>query len=90
MKPRQFPLLVEEGAVHQIQKPNCAGPEHVVFLQENVLGSALALKTIPGEAVDFAAAALCETPTLFWTSRLLPNELSGDPSELSRTRAKSS
>jgi hypothetical protein len=55
MEPRQFPLLVEEGAVHQIQKPNCAGPEHVVFLQENVLGSALALKTIPGEAVDFAA-----------------------------------
>jgi hypothetical protein len=55
MEPRQFPLLVEEGAVHQIQKPNCAGPEHVVFLQENVLGSALALKTIPGEAVVFAA-----------------------------------
>jgi hypothetical protein len=60
MEPRQFPLLVEEGAVHQIQKPNCAGPEHVVFLQEKELGSALALKTIPGEAVDFAAAAACE------------------------------
>ena len=57
MKPRQFPPLVEDGAVHQIQKPNCAGPEHVVFLQENVLGSALALKTTPGEAVDFAATS---------------------------------
>jgi hypothetical protein len=61
MEPRQSPLLVEEGAVHQIQKPNCAGPEQVVFLQEKELGSALALKTIPGEAVGFWAAAACVT-----------------------------
>jgi hypothetical protein len=60
MKPRQFPLLVEEGAVHQIQKPNCAGPEHVVFLQEKELGSALALKTIPGEAIGSWAATACQ------------------------------
>lgn len=57
MEPRQSSLPVEEGAVHQIQNPNCAGPEHVVFLQEKALGSALALKTIPGEAVVFWAAA---------------------------------
>jgi hypothetical protein len=61
MEPRQFPLLVEVGDVHQIQKPNCAGPEHVVFLHEKELGSALALKTIPGEAVVFWAAAACGT-----------------------------
>jgi hypothetical protein len=60
MEPRQSPLLVDEGAVHQIQKPNCAGPEHVVFLQEKELGSTLALKTIPGEVVGFWAAAACE------------------------------
>jgi hypothetical protein len=63
MEPRQFPLLVEEGAVHQIQKPNCAGPEHVVFLQEKELGSALALKTIPGEALVFSSARAWETVT---------------------------
>jgi hypothetical protein len=63
MEPRQSPLLVEVGAVHQIQKLNCAGPEHVVFLQEKELGSALALKTIPGKAVAFGAAAACETIT---------------------------
>lgn len=61
MDPRQTPLLVGEGAVHQIQKPNCVGPEHVVFLQEKELGSALALKTIPGEVVVFWAAAASET-----------------------------
>lgn len=59
IEPRQSPLLVEEGAVHQIQKPNCAGPEHVAFLQEKELGSALALKTIAGEAVVFWPAADC-------------------------------
>jgi len=61
MEPRQSPLLVEVGAVHQIQKPNFAGPEHVVFLQEKELGSALALKTMPGEVVAFGAAADCVT-----------------------------
>ncbi len=61
MEPRQSPLLVEEGAVHHIQKPNFAGPEHVVFLQEKELGSALALKTMPGEVVAFGAAADCVT-----------------------------
>jgi len=61
MEPRQFPLLVEVGDVHQIQKPNCAGPEHVVFSQEKELGSALALKMMPGEAVVPWAAAASET-----------------------------
>ncbi len=64
MEPRQSPLLVEVGAVHQIQKPNCAGPEHVVFLQEKELGSAFALKTIPGEVVVCCGpAAACVTIT---------------------------
>ena len=53
-------MLVELGAVHQIQKLNCGRPEHVVFLQEKELGSALALKTIPGKAVDCWADAACE------------------------------
>jgi hypothetical protein len=52
---------VTDGAVHQIQKPNCAGPEHAVFLQENELGSALALKAIAGEAVRVAAVSDCES-----------------------------
>jgi hypothetical protein len=61
MDPRQSPLPVEEGVVHQIQKSNWARPEHVVFLQEKELGSALALKTIPGEAVGFWAATTCQS-----------------------------
>lgn len=61
MEPRQSPLLVDDGAVHQIQKSNCGGPEHVVFWQEKELGSPLALNMTPGEVVGFGTAAACET-----------------------------